>query len=92
MGTETAVYKKYFLTSIKNEQNKEQLYNNDFWKVVIYNSLLDALRDLHTSECNRPRNRTYDGCLWKLAERNKVRTGKQLRFVASAETRLNSKN
>ena len=31
-------------------------------------------------------NRTYDGCLWKLAKRYNVRTSKQLRFVASTET------
>ena len=44
------------------------------------------LRDLHTSKYKRPRNKPNDGCLWKPAKRNSVRTSKQLRFVAITET------
>ena len=53
---------------------------------IIYNPIPDALHDLHTSECKRTHHRTYDGCRWKPAECNKVRTSKQLRFVANTET------
>ena len=52
----------------------------------LYNSILEALRILHTSICKRPRNKPGDACLWKLSKRNKIRTSKQLWFVASTET------
>ena len=55
-------------------------------KELICNSIPEALRDLHTSKCKIPHNRPYDVCLWKPAERNKVPTSKQLRFVVSADT------
>ena len=84
--TEHAGCRKDFLPLWKKKSNpKEQFYNNDFMKVVIDNSILDAQRDLHTSKCKRPHNRPYDGCLWKLVERNKVCASK-LWFVASTET------
>ena len=73
---------KYFLPSRKKSKTKEQFCNNHFRKVVIYSLIQDALRDSHTSECKRPYNRTYDGCLGKPAEGKKVRTSKQLRFVS----------
>ena len=66
----------------KKNKTKELFYNNNFRKFIIYNSTPDALHDLHTSECKRPYNRTYDGCLGKPAEGKKVRTSKQLRFVS----------
>ena len=72
----------YFLPSRKKSKTKEQFCNNHFRKVVIYSLIQDALRDSHTSECKRPYNRTYDGCLGKPAEGKKVRTSKQLRFVS----------
>ena len=49
------------------------------------------MRDLHTFKCKRPYNRTYNGRLQKLAEHNQVRTNKQLRFVASTETLLETR-
>ena len=49
-------------------------------------NMFSVLRDLHVSECKRPHSRTYNVCLWKLGERNKVCTSKQFRFVASTET------
>ena len=52
--------------------------NNDFQKVVTFNSIPDALRDLHASKYKRPRNKPGDGWLWKPAKRNNVRTSKQL--------------
>ena len=60
--------------------------NDDFRKVVISNSIPDALRDLHTSRYKRPRYKPDNGCLWKPAKRNSVCTSKQLGFVASTET------
>ena len=78
--------KKIFVFWKKTSKTKEKFYNNDFRKIVIYNSIPDALRDLHASECKRPHNRTYDGCLWKAAKRNKVHTSKQLQLAASTET------
>ena len=75
-----------FCPSEKKTKTKELFYDNDFRKVFVYNSTPDALHDLDTSERKRPRNRTYDGCLWKPAKLNKVRTSKQLRFVANTET------
>ena len=75
-----------FCPSEKKTKTKELFYDNDFRKVFVYNSTPDALHDLDTSERKRPRNRTYDGCLWKPAKHNKVRTSKQLRLVASTET------
>ena len=78
---------KYFQFSGKKRaksRNKE-FYNNDCRKVVIYNAAPDTLRDLHTSQCKRSHSRTYDGCLWKPAKRNKVRMSKQLQFVVNTE-------
>ena len=46
----------------------------------------DALRDLHASKYQRPRNKPSDGCLWKPSNRNSVCASKQLRFVAITET------
>ena len=76
---------RIFCTPEKKSKAKEQFYNNDFRKVVIDNSILDAQRDLHTSKYKIPPSRPYDASLWKPAERNKVCTSK-LRFVASTET------
>ena len=49
------------------EKNKAKLKtkkcNDDFWKVVIANSIPAALRDLHTSRYKRPHNKSNDGCL-----------------------------
>ena len=73
-------YKKFSVLQ-KNEQDQGTVF--DFRKVVISNSLPDELRDLHTSKHKRPHNRPHDTYLLK---RNKVRTSKQLRFFASAET------
>ena len=44
------------------------------------------LNGLHTSERIRPHIRTYNGCPWKPAERNQIRTSKQLQLAASTET------
>ena len=70
----------------KRVKLKTKKYNNDFRKVVIFNSILDALRKLHTSKYKWPRNKPDDGCLWKAAKRNAVCTSKQLQFVASTKT------
>ena len=70
----------------KKSKTKEEFYNSDFRKVVVFNSIPDALRDLHTSKCKRSHNKPNDSCLWKPAECNDVHTSKQLRFVASTET------
>ena len=78
--------KIFFVLQKKRSKTKKQFYNNDFLKVVIYNTIPGALRDLHTSECKRPHNKTYDGCLCKPAERNKAHTSKQLRLAASTKT------
>ena len=86
--TENAgIMQKRFFCSQERESKKakEPLYNNDFQKVVVYNSIPDVLCDLHTSKCKIPHNRPYDACLWKLEKRNKFRTSKQLRFVASTK-------
>ena len=85
METENAEYRKVFCLSEKKSKGEEQFYNDDFRKVIIYNSIPDALRDLHVYKCKRPHNRPYDACLWKPAKRNKVHTSKQLWFVASTE-------
>ena len=77
--------KKDFRSSGKQARLRTKKYN-DFRKVVIFNSIPDALRNLHTSKYKRPRNKPNDGCLWKLVKYNSVRTSKQLRFVASTET------
>ena len=78
----TQYTKNIFWPPEERSKTEEQFYNDDFRKVVIYNSISDALRDLHTSECKRP----YGGCLWKPAVRHKVRTSQQLWFVTSTET------
>ena len=52
----------------------------------IFNSIPNALRDLHTSKYKRPHNKPDKGCIWKPAKRNNVRMSKQLRFVASTKT------
>ena len=75
-----------FFSLGRKSKAKEQFYNNDFRKAVVFNSIADALRHLHTSKCKRPHTRFYDVCLWNPTERNKVRTSKQLRFAASTET------
>ena len=80
VGTDNAEHKKDFLFSEKKARLKK---NNYFRKVVIFNSIPDALRDSHTSKYKRPRNKNSDGCLWKPAKRNNARTTKQFRFVAS---------
>ena len=67
-------YTKNIFWPPEKEQTKQQFYNNNSRKVVISNSIPDALR-----------SRTYNGCLWKPAERNKVCMSKQRRFVASTE-------
>ena len=82
---------KIFSNLPKKSKAKKNFYSNDFRKVVIYNSAPDALRDFHTSECKRPHNRTYDGCLWKPAEHNKVHTSKQLQLAASTETLMETR-
>ena len=87
MGTENAEYKSFFSLGRKSKA-KEQFYNNDFRKAVVFNSIADALRHLHTSKCKRPHNRPYNACLWKPAKRKKVQTSKQLRFVSNTETFL----
>ena len=50
METENAVYRKDFLSFKKKSKTKNQFYNNHFRKVVIFNSIPDALHDLHTSK------------------------------------------
>ena len=60
--------------------------NNDFRKVIISDQIPDALRDLHASKYNRPRNKPNDGCLWKPVKCRSVRASKQLQFVAITET------
>ena len=84
METENAVYSKDFLFK-KNSKTKELFYNNNFPKVNIYNSMPNALRDLHTTKYKIPDNRPYDGYLWKPAKCNKIRTSKQLGFVTSTK-------
>ena len=79
-----SIQKKIFCLSEKKSSTKELFYN-DFRKVIIYNSIPDALHDLHASKYKRPHNRPYDACLWKSAKRNKARTSKQPRFIASPE-------
>ena len=44
---------------------------NNFITMTFWNSIPDVPRDLHTSKCKRPPNRTYDGYLWKPAKRKK---------------------
>ena len=60
--------RKIFCFLEKKSKNKEQPYNNDVQKVVVYNSVLDAFCNLHTSKCKRPHNKPYDVCLWKPAK------------------------
>ena len=74
--------KKNWFSGKKKSKTTKQFFK-EFRKAVIYNSIPDALP---TSECKRPHNKTYDGCLWKPTERNKVRTSKQLRIVGTTET------
>ena len=50
----------FFVLQIKKSKAKEKFYN--------------SIRDLHTYKCKTPRNKPYDACLRKLAERNKART------------------
>ena len=69
----------------KRARLKTKKYNNDFRKVVISDSIPDALRDLHTSKYKRPRNKPEYCCLKKPAKRNNVRTSKQLWYFASTE-------
>ena len=85
MGTDNAGHKIFCLLE-KKSKAKNKRYNNVFRNVVIYSTMPDALRDLHTSKYKRPRNKPDDGCLWKRAKRDNVRTSKQLRFVACTET------
>ena len=47
----------------RKKSSKAQNKKHDFRKVVIFNSIPDALRDLHTSRYKRPRNKPDDGCL-----------------------------
>ena len=58
-------YTAKFSVFRKKDQDQKLFCNNDFRTVIIYNSIPDALRDFHASECKRLHNRTYDGCLWK---------------------------
>ena len=83
MRTDNAGHKNDYLSSEKKEQGSK--HKNDFREVVVSNSIPHVLRDSHTSKYKRPRNKTNDGCLWKPAKRNNVRTSKQLRFVANTE-------
>ena len=76
--------KRFSVLRKKRAKLNTKKYDHDFQKVVIFNSIPDALRDLHTSKYKRPRNKPDDGCLWKSAQRNNVRTSKQLRFVETS--------
>ena len=79
--TDKPGHKTDFLSSEKKSKVNKK-YNDDFQIVVISNSIPDALHDLHTSKCKRPRSKPNDGCLWKPAKRNNNCTSKQLWFVA----------
>ena len=70
---------KIFSVFRKKEQNQG---TRNFITTTVGESLFIIFTYL---QMQKTHNRTYDGCLWKPAERNKVHTGKQLRFVASAE-------
>ena len=54
-------------------------------KEQFYNSIPDALHDLHTSKCKIPNNQPNDAYLRKAAESIKVCISKQLQFGASIE-------
>ena len=95
METENAGCRKDFLHSGKKSMTKEWFHNNDFRDVAVYNSIPDALRDLHTSKCKRPHNRPYDACLWnwqnaiKFAWANKSNLLRALKNLM--ETKLNKR-
>ena len=61
-----------FCLADKKSKTKELFWKNSFRKVVISNLISDALCDLHTSESKRPRNRTYDGCLYSRANNSEL--------------------
>ena len=57
---------KIFSSFRKKEQNQGTIYNTDVRKILFITQY-----QMHTSECKRPPNRTYDGYLWKPAKRKK---------------------
>ena len=50
VGTNNAGQKKIFCSPKKKSKSQNNKYNNDFRRVVISNSIPDALCDLHTSK------------------------------------------
>ena len=83
--TDHAGHKEIFCPPKKRAKLETKQHGNNFWKVVISNSLLNALRNLHTSKYKRPHNKPDDGCLWKPAKHKNVRTSKQLRFFGKTQ-------
>ena len=66
--------KGFFPPKKKSKAQSKKIQHNDFRKVLISNSIPDALRDLHTFKYKRLRNKPNDGCLWKPAKCNNEQT------------------
>ena len=79
---EHSMQKRFTVLRQKRARQKKYFITTNFEKSLFMTQCRMRVCDLHTFRLKIPRNKPYDGYLWKPAKGNIARTSKQLRFVA----------